>query len=145
MKVLSKSSEYGLRALLYMVRKQNEQEYVSIRDLSEQLDISFYFLTKILQTLTQANLLVSYRGPNGGIAFKVPPEKIMLSDVVRVLEGSDFFDKCLLGLPGCGEMAPCPMHEFWKEIKGALKQEFDTTSLAEMGHNAQIRSLRLIP
>ncbi|MBK6929373.1 MAG: Rrf2 family transcriptional regulator [Saprospirales bacterium] len=71
-----------------MVRKQNEQEYVSIRDLSEQLDISFYFLTKILQTLTQANLLVSYRGPNGGIAFKVPPEKIMLSDVVRVLEGS---------------------------------------------------------
>ena len=145
MKVLSKSSEYGLRALLYMVGKSGGQEYVSIREMSEHLGISFHFLTKILQSLTQANLLVSYRGPSGGVAFNVPPDKILLSDVVRVLEGNDFFDTCLLGLPGCGEMAPCPMHTFWKEIRGALKQEFETTTLAEMGQTAQKRSLRLMP
>lgn len=144
MKVLSKSSEYGLRALLYMVGKGG-QEFVSIREMSEQLDISFHFLTKILQSLTQANMLVSYRGPSGGVAFLIPPEKILLSDVVRVLEGDDFFDTCLLGLPGCGEKAPCPMHGFWKEIKSALRHEFETTSLAAMGQNALLRSLRLMP
>ena len=145
MKVLSKSSEYGLRALLYMVGKSGGQEYVSIREMSEQLDISFHFLTKILQSLTQANMLVSYRGPSGGVAFNIPPEKILLSDVVRVLEGDDFFDTCLLGLPGCGEKAPCPMHQFWKEIRGALQREFETTSLAEMGQTTLSRSLRLMP
>ena len=145
MKVLSKSGEYGLRALLYMAAKGGGQEYVSIREMSEQLDISFHFLTKILQGLTQADILSSYRGPGGGVAFKIPPEKILLSDVVRVLEGGDFFDKCLLGLPGCGEKAPCPMHGFWKEIKGALKREFETTSLAEMGRATQAARLRLIP
>ena len=144
MKVLSKSSEYGLRALLYMVGKGG-QEYVSIREMSEQLDISFHFLTKILQSLTQANMLVSYRGPSGGVAFNIPPEKILLSDVVRVLEGDDFFDTCLLGLPGCGEKAPCPMHRFWKEIRSALQDEFETTSLATMGQSAISRSLRLTP
>lgn len=145
MRVISKSGEYGLRALLYMVSHRNTHEYVSIRQMAEELDISFYFLTKILQSLTQKGLLQSYRGPNGGIAFLVPPEKILLADLIRALEGDNFFETCLLGLPGCGERAPCPMHQFWKEIKGAIKSEFETTSLAEMGRSVQLRNLRLVP
>lgn len=145
MRVISKFGEYGLRALLYMVSHRNDQEYVSIRQMAEELDISFHFLTKILQTLTQKGLLQSYRGPNGGVAFLVPPEKILLADLIKALEGNDFFETCLLGLPGCGEKAPCPMHQFWKEIKGAIKSEFETTSLAEMGRSVQLRNLRLVP
>lgn len=145
MKVLSKSSEYGLRALLYMVGKHKEQEFMSIREISEQLDISFHFLTKILQSFTQANLLVSYRGPNGGVAFKVSPDKIMLGDIVRILEGNDFFETCLLGLPGCGASTPCPMHQFWMGIRNNLQMEFDSTSLEEMGNKALHSGLRLIP
>lgn len=145
LKVLSKSSEYGLRALLYMVAQKPGPEYVNIREMSKKLDISFHFLTKILQIFTQAKLLISYRGPNGGVAFNIPPDKILIIDVVRLLEGDDFFDKCLLGLPGCGEMTPCPMHQFWKEIKDALKHEFESTTLAEMGQSVQSRRLRLTP
>ena len=145
MKVLSKSSEYGLRALLYMAGKAGEQEYISIREMSEQLDISFHFLTKTLQNLTQAGILASYRGPSGGVAFNMPPDKIMLSDIVRVLEGADFFDTCLLGLPGCGERRPCPVHRFWADIRNALRSEFESTSLAEMGQSARLRELRLMP
>ena len=128
-----------------MVGKSGGQEYVGIREMSEQLDISFHFLTKILQSLTQAKLLASYRGPNGGVAFNTPPDKILLSDVVRVLEGDDFFDSCLLGLPGCSESVPCPMHQFWGKIRDELKQEFETTSLAAMGQTALLGKLRLMP
>ena len=127
-----------------MVSRSEGQGYISIREMSEKLDISFHFLTKILQILTQANILMSYRGPNGGVAFGIPPDKILLSDVVRVLEGDDFFDKCLLGLPGCGELAPCPLHHTWKDLKGALKEEFETTSLAEMGKVALLSRIGLV-
>lgn len=146
MKLLPKSSEYGLRALLYMAGKaEGQQEYVNIREMSVQLDISFHFLTKILQDLTQAELLVSYRGPSGGVAFKTPPEQIMLSEVVRTLEGNDFFESCLLGLPGCGEKTPCPMHQFWAHIRAELKQEFESTSIAAMAETAKTKRLRLAP
>ncbi|MBL7825838.1 MAG: Rrf2 family transcriptional regulator [Saprospiraceae bacterium] len=145
MKVLSKTSEYGLRALLFMVGKRQEQEYINIREMSEQLDISFHFLTKILQNLTQAGMLTSYRGPSGGVAFNVSPDNILLIDVIRLLEGDDFFEKCLLGLPGCGEKAPCPMHRFWGEIRGALRQEFESTTLAQMGESVLKSRLRLVP
>ncbi len=144
MRVISKTGEYGLRALLFMVAHREEDEFVSIREMAKQLDISFHFLTKILQTLTQKGFLHSYRGPNGGIAFQIPPEKILLTDLIQALEGEDFFDKCLLGLPGCGEKQPCPMHQFWKTIKTALKTEFATTSLADLGRNTRQNQFRLI-
>jgi len=144
MRVISKSGEYGLRALLFMAAHRASQEYVSIREMAEELDISFHFLTKILQSLTQKGLLQSYRGPNGGIGFLVPPENILLADLVRALEGDDFFDKCLLGLPGCGERQPCPMHDFWKTIKTKLKEEFETTTLADLGQNTRLNHLRLL-
>ncbi|MCK6691117.1 MAG: Rrf2 family transcriptional regulator [Thermoanaerobaculia bacterium] len=145
MRVISKAGEYGLRALLYMVSENGEQEYVNIRDMSEKLDISFHFLTKILQNLTQKGLLRSYRGPNGGVAFLIPPESIYLTDLIKALEGDDFFDKCLLGLPGCGEAQPCPMHNFWKEIKDKLKSEFAHTTLADLGQAIRKQRFRLIP
>ncbi len=143
MQVLSKASTYGLRALLYIVSQKDLDGYISIRKVAEELDISFHFLTKIFQQLTQNNILESYRGPNGGIMLKMPPEKIFLSDIIKVIDGDDFYDKCLLGLPGCGEFAPCPVHNFWKVTKAAMKLEFDTTSLAELGAKVSDERLRL--
>lgn len=144
MRVISKSGEYGLRALLYMAAHRGSQEFVSIREMAEELDISFHFLTKILQSLTQKGMLQSYRGPNGGIGFLTPPENILLSDLIRALEGEDFFDKCLLGLPGCGERQPCPMHNYWKTVKESLKEEFETTTLADLGQSTRQKKFRLI-
>jgi Rrf2 family protein len=127
-----------------MASDKDRTGYVSIGELSEKLDISFHFLTKTFQKLTQHGILESYRGPNGGVALTKPAEKIFLSEIVKILEGDDFFDKCLLGLPGCGEVAPCPVHDFWKNVKGALKEEFDLTSLAELGDKVSDERMRLV-
>ncbi|TAK34710.1 MAG: Rrf2 family transcriptional regulator [Saprospiraceae bacterium] len=145
MKVLSKASVYGLRALMYIVAKKETTRYVNIGEISKELDISFHFLTKIFQSLTQNNILESYRGPNGGVALVKPPDQIFLIDIVKILDGADFFDKCLLGLPGCGNFDPCPVHDFWAVTKAALKVEFETTSLAELGAKVSEDRLRLRP
>lgn len=142
MKVLSNSSLYGLRALIYVAGRKQEKEYVSIREISESMDISFHFLTKILQKLSQNGILTSYRGPNGGIALTKPPDEVFMVEVVKILEGEDFFDTCFLGLPDCGNAAPCPMHHFWVNVKAVFLNEFEKTSLAELGAKIQNRELR---
>jgi Rrf2 family protein len=144
MRVISKSGEYGLRALLYMASNQENEGFFNIREMSDELDISFHFLTKILQVLTQKGLLQSYRGPNGGVTFLKNPEEITLAELIRALEGDDFFDKCLLGLPGCGERQPCPMHAYWMSIRNNLKTEFETTTLADLGKDTRLKQFRLI-
>jgi len=143
LKVLSKASVYGLRALVYIVARKQHGEYISIGEISKELNISFHFLTKILQPLTQQKLLASYRGPNGGITLNKPAEEIFLIDVVKIIEGEGFFDTCLLGLPGCGEFQPCPLHEFWTVARAAMQDEFANTSLAELGAKVNGERLRL--
>lgn len=145
MRIISKAGEYGLRALLYMAAHREQETFVNIGEMAAELNISFHFLTKILQSLTQRGLLHSFRGPNGGIAFQTPPEQILLADLIRALEGDDFFDKCLLGLPGCGELHPCPMHDFWKDFKANLKTEFESTTLADLGLSTRQKRFRLVP
>jgi Rrf2 family iron-sulfur cluster assembly transcriptional regulator len=142
-KVLSRASVYGLRALAYIVSKKEESGYVSIGEISRELDISFHFLTKTFQSLTQHGILESYRGPSGGIALARPPGQIFLIDIVKIIEGEDFFETCLLGLPGCGEAKPCPVHDFWKKTKEALKKEFETTSLVDLGAKVSEERLRI--
>lgn len=144
MRVLSKGTVYGLRALVYMASERERKGYLSIGEIAEKLNISFHFLTKTFQTLTQHGILESYRGPNGGVALMRPASEIFLTDIVHVLEGPDFFDKCLLGLPGCGTFAPCPVHDFWKLAKEAMKNEFDNTSLAELGEKVTDERFRLV-
>lgn len=145
MKVLSMNSVYALRALLYITAQKNRLGYVGIREISEKLDISFHFLTKILQTLTQHGILRSYRGPSGGVALERDPASVSLLEVVYLFEGEDFFKSCILGLPGCGERQPCPLHDFWQKTSRAVKQQFETTFLEGLTEKVLSEKLRLSP
>lgn len=143
MKALSQVGKYGLRALLYLVAYPPENQYLSIRQISDELGLSFHFVTKIFRELTEKGILISYRGPSGGIALARPAEEITLIEVIKVLEGEDFFDKCLLGLPHCGAAKPCPVHDFWKDVKTKLQKNFSETSLALLGEKIRTQEFRL--
>ena len=140
--LLSKSCVYGIRASLYMASLK-EQEFVSIREISDKLNISFHFLTKILQQLTSANLMESFRGPNGGIRLTRSPEKIKLIEVVTAIDGMSLFTECALGLPGCGVQRPCPLHDKWAETRDQIYNMLANTTLTELSEKAKKEHLRL--
>jgi len=132
MQALSKTTIYAIRALIYLLNNQQPNQFINIRDISNDLDISFHFLTKILQSLTKEGILVSYRGATGGIGINKNPQHIRMIDLIYILEGDDFFGKCLLGLPGCGTMEPCPAHKIWSATKEDLKLKFEKTSILDL-------------
>jgi Rrf2 family protein len=140
--LLSNACEYGLRAVLYL-SSLNEEGYVPIRTMSDELHISFPFLTKIFQMLTQAGLLTSYRGPNGGVALTRPPDQISLREIIVAIDGSALFEECVLGLPGCGEEKPCPLHARWAVERDRLERMFATSTLAEMAEQVGTLDVRL--
>ena len=144
MRILPKTSTYALRAVLYIASTGKEQKFVPIRQISEDLNISFHFLTKIFQTLSQHGLMSSYRGPKGGIALAKPASEISLIEIITALEGTEFFTGCILALPNCGDEAPCPLHEYWGKMRDELKDMFEQTSLSELGEKIKNDGLRLI-
>lgn len=140
--LLSKTCDYGIRASLY-VATQEDQRFVPIKEISENLSISFHFLTKILQKLTQQKIMKSFRGPNGGVALARPASSTTLMDVIMAIEEPDFFNKCLLGLDECGDENPCPVHDQWGKMREDLKSIFENTTLANLAEKIRTDKYRI--
>ncbi|HET6528981.1 MAG TPA: Rrf2 family transcriptional regulator [Balneolaceae bacterium] len=140
--LLSKSCIYGLRAALLMASTASN-DYISIKEMSKNLNISFHFLTKVLQQLTAANLMESHKGPKGGIRLAKPVHEIALLHIVIAIDGYELFTKCVLGLPGCGVEKPCPMHAMWSEKKEKISHMLESTTLFELAEDVKNGKLRI--
>jgi Rrf2 family protein len=144
MRLLSKTCIYGIRAALYLASLEPEKAYIPIRQISEYLQLSFHFLTKIFQILTNHDIVISYRGPNGGVSLAKPANEIKLIDVILAIEGEEFFTGCVLALPSCNEEEPCPLHKYWSATRDSLKSIFEETTLAELKDRIETEGLRLV-
>ena len=140
--VLSKSCIYGIQAAIYVAANAS-QDYVSISQIASELKISFHFLTKVLQQLTQVGLMNSYRGPKGGVALAKPAKDITLYDLIGSIDGTAIFTECLLGLPGCGVAAPCPAHDHWTKMRAELTTIAKRVTVESMGKKASELNVRL--
>lgn len=140
--LLSKSCEYGMRAILFIAFAE-EDNYIAIKEISNQLDIPHHFLTKILQNLTAEGLLTSMKGPNGGVRLKKDSSNIQLLEIVQAIDGSKLFSECVLGLPGCGNQRPCALHHQWIDRRESIKNMLGSTTLRELADKNKTEGFRL--
>lgn len=140
--LLSKACVYGLRSSLYLA-SHGHNSYISIREMSEKLDISFHFLTKVLQQLTRAGLMESHKGPNGGIRLTKSGAEMDLFEIVAAIDGIELFTECALGLPGCGVKKPCPLHEKWAGTRDGIREMLENTNLVALAKKGKRLNLRI--
>ena len=114
-----------------------------IRSIAEDLGIPFHFLTKILQKLTQAGILESTRGAAGGVRLTRPADTIRLVELVLPLDDEHLLEGCVLGLSGCGEQKPCPLHAAWTVERKRLKTLFEETRLDVLAARLEDGTIRL--
>lgn len=128
---LSYSCIYGLRATVLLAGKQGEG-FVTIRELSDELDISFHFLTKVLRRLTNSQILESYRGPNGGVKLNRNAADITIQDIIKSLDENFIVSECALGLPIFQNPKACPIHNDWTEVKSKIETMVKTITIREL-------------
>jgi Rrf2 family protein len=124
-----------MRAVLYLTSVEDSQKYVPIRDIAAQLDLSFPFLSKILQDLSAKNIVTSYRGPNGGVALARSPKDISMWDVVTAIDGESFCDGCLFDLPECVDCDTCVLNTPWRKVSNRIRKSFQQKSLEALSKN----------
>ncbi|TNE32892.1 Rrf2 family transcriptional regulator [bacterium] len=142
MALLSKSCVYGIRASIY-IASEAENDFISISQVAKELNLSPHFLTKILQQLSNENLLLSHKGPKGGVKFARDTKDIKLIEIIGAIDGMDLFTQCALGLEGCGIYKPCPLHDSWTVHRNLLKELFETENLYDLSKNVKNAGLRL--
>ena len=75
--MFSKSTEYALRATIFIAQKGSEENKLSIEEISKAIGSPKPFTAKILQLLTKDNRVISsVRGPNGGFYITEKAKKI---------------------------------------------------------------------
>lgn len=133
--MLSKTTEYAIRALVYISVSNKKGKRPGFKEIAEEINSPEQFTAKILQTLTRHGLVNSIRGRGGGFFFDDQnSDSVNLYEVIRVIEGDKYFSRCGLGLQGCSPDKPCPFHCEFERIRNdyeRLVREETITSLSE--------------
>lgn len=115
--MLSKSTEYAIRALVYIRLQNNLKRKPGVTEVTTEIDAPEHFTAKILQVLTRHGLLRSMKGRGGGFFFDDSGTDVTLFDVIRLMEGEGYFTKCGFGLKSCNAANPCPLHHQYAAIR----------------------------
>ncbi|WP_239749839.1 Rrf2 family transcriptional regulator [Mammaliicoccus sp. O-M53] len=83
---ISKGTDYGLHALAYLIAKK-EQQPINVKRLSEVLNISITYLSKILTQLVKAGVIKSASGAKGGYYLVNNWEQISVYDIITAIDG----------------------------------------------------------
>ncbi|SDE90801.1 transcriptional regulator, BadM/Rrf2 family [Pricia antarctica] len=134
--MLSKKTKYGLKALTYLA-SQKENTPVQIAEISEKENISQKFLESILLSLRKSGFLGSKKGKGGGYYLIKYPKEILMTDVMRILEGPiamvpcvslNFYEKC----DDCPDEATCSVNKLMLMVRDANLDVYRNNTLADL-------------
>ena len=130
--MLSNTSKYAIRAVIYLALYASPQNKIGIKKISAELDIPSPFLGKILQMLAKHQVLESTKGPNGGFSLRKPAMDISIMEIIEIIDGDDSFEACLIRTSSCNHDAPCSLHDKITPYRKGIKSLMLTESIADL-------------
>jgi len=132
---LSRRSEYGLRALVDLIRHDGEGP-IPLTVLAERNRLPARFLEQIMATLKHAGIVRTTLGPHGGYGIATDPKDVSLGRVIRLLDGAlaplgcvslRYYAPC-----SCPDEATCPLRDAMIDVRDAILDVLDRESLADL-------------
>ncbi len=134
--MLSKKTKYGLKALTYLAAQKGNKP-VQISEIARHENISQKFLESILLSLRKTGVLGSKKGKGGGYYLIRDPEEVLMTDVMRILEGPiamvpcvslNFYEKC----DDCPDEVGCSVHRLMLKVRDSALDVYRNTTLADL-------------
>ncbi len=130
MKLLTRNTDYGIRALCFIAKEKNR--IVSVPELVKALKMPRAFLRKILQALTKNGFVKSYKGIGGGFALALSPGKIYIAEVAKVFQGPFNLNECFLKKVVCPDRKSCPLKKRIDRIEKYVASEWGAITVGEL-------------
>jgi Rrf2 family protein len=117
---ITRETDYAIRCVYYLAGKLGNVTMVD--EISKEMHVPKSFLAKILQKLSKASLVKSYRGVKGGFALAHHPAEINLLQVIEAIDGPVAMNKCAMDKTICSFSATCSVHPVWIEIRKEVEK-----------------------
>lgn len=128
MKLITRDTDYAIRALGYIAK--HKKEIVSVSQLVKELKIPRPFLRKILQILEKKGLLKSYKGKGGGFILAIMLEEVFIADLIKIFQGSFKLNECFFKKNICPNTANCALKREIDRIERYVIKELKSINLA---------------
>jgi Rrf2 family transcriptional regulator, iron-sulfur cluster assembly transcription factor len=135
--MLSISCQYALRAAVYLMNRSRQGQRAGIHAVAADIEANAHTTGKILQQLARAGIISSVKGPNGGFFISPDRKPIRLIEIVKEIDGLEFFQGCGLGLKRCTDKKPCPIHHSFKLVREQLLEQFTSITVQELALDLQ--------
>jgi Rrf2 family cysteine metabolism transcriptional repressor len=132
---LSRRSEYGLRALVDLVRHKDDGP-VALATLAARNRLPTKFLEQIMSTLKHGGIVRTTLGAHGGYTLAADPTTVTLGRVIRLLDGAlaplgcvslRYYEPC-----SCVDEAACALRDVMIDVRDAMLEILDTETLAAL-------------
>ena len=130
---LTKKADYGLIALRHLATGRRSS--ASAKDISEAYRIPLPLLSKVLQKLVKAGLLLSEQGTNGGYRLARDPHEISALEVIRTLDGPIILTHCFTEHAEpveCAQSSLCPVREPLRKVHEGILRLLSGISIFDM-------------
>ncbi|NBU64137.1 MAG: Rrf2 family transcriptional regulator [Chloroflexia bacterium] len=143
---LSKRGEYGLRAMILLASAPKQTPMMQLKGIAATEHIPIKFLEQIMLALKNAGLLHSKMGIGGGYYLAKPAQDITLGKIVRILDGPLAPIGCVSQMAyepcNCPDEATCQLRAVMGNVRNAISDILDHTSLADVANNQLAPTLR---
>ena len=127
--MFSQTVEYALRAMACLAARPDEPQ--TNRRIAATTKVPSAYLSKVLQTLTKAQLVHAQRGVQGGFLLSRSPKEITILEVVSAVDPIKRITTCPLGLEAHGARL-CPLHKKLDQALAQAERAFGSTTLADV-------------
>jgi Rrf2 family protein len=117
--MLSNSSKYAIKGVLFLALHSSEENKVMVKDISNPINVPLAYLAKLLQELSKENIISSARGPKGGFYLSEQNRNQPIINILKIIDGEKRLTSCMLSLDNCNEDKPCPLH---KELSASRRK-----------------------
>jgi Rrf2 family protein len=132
---LSRRSEYGLRALVDLIRHEGHGP-ISLGALAQRNNLPPKFLEQIMARLKAAGILRTTLGAHGGYAMAERPENVSVGRVIRLLDGALAPLPCVslryYGTCSCPDEATCALRDVMLDVRDSMLAILDRETLAQL-------------
>ncbi|MGL4606328.1 MAG: RrF2 family transcriptional regulator [Eubacteriaceae bacterium] len=128
---ISTKGRYALRLMLEL-GVNNSGEYIPIRKIAQNQEISEKYLEQIITLLSRAGFVRSVRGAQGGYQLAKDPKEYTVGMILRLMEGELSPVACLDDPQSCNRSDRCVTVEVWEQLKKAIDHVVDNITLEDL-------------
>ncbi|MDU6522155.1 Rrf2 family transcriptional regulator [Clostridium sp.] len=127
---LNITTDYAIRIVLYLAIKE---KLTTSKEISEVMFIPESYINKIMRKLRAAGIINTYNGAKGGYDLKKNPDEISLLDIVKTMENTIRFNRCLEVDGYCSRQATktCSVHKYYKVIQSEIETRLEKITIRD--------------